>query len=246
MWRGLLVLALASCDKLLSLGPIAPLPDAPPDASMFTCTEHASAFWCADFDEAGPITYGDGMPVMIPAATANITAMARAPASSDPNALWVDATATTTGRYDVRYSNAKTVTRVHVELDVDIAQFNTTSSTEIAEIGIDGANGALCHLQLQIDASKVMNVRYFKCNGATQQPATMFLGAIPVGFAHYALDLDIAAGLGSVTFDDATTTVKLATSSATGGTPYADVGVFFIGNPGGPQLAFDNVIATAI
>ena len=77
MGRQLLVIALAGCDKILSLTPIAP---PPPDASGFACGGLATKPWlCGDFDEATGEFFEDGAAVALPSAMGAVTAAAQMP-----------------------------------------------------------------------------------------------------------------------------------------------------------------------
>jgi hypothetical protein len=238
----LAVIALAGCDKLLSLNDVKAPPDAPPGCAGRT---NPVPFFCADFDEMMAVSYGDGVQSMVPPGTMGVMASTMPPAVSPPYALWVDASKGTGGHYDVMYSNSSTVTKLHAELDLRI-DGATPNTSELVDIGVDGPAGSLCHFQLQVHNDQTMRVRWYHCPGLSNQPQeTTFFGSIPVDFKHYALDFDIANMTASVTFNGVTTTDQLPPMlPGTSGTPFADIGVFAIGGTGGPKVGFDNVLVT--
>jgi len=238
-WTALI--ALAGCDKVLSLNDITRPIDAPPGLSCVR--DDPTAFFCADFDEMMAISYGDGVPTNVPQGMNNVNVGTMMPGASPPYALWIDATKATMGRYDLQYSNTASVTKLHAELDLRI-DGPIANTVELVEIGIDNSVGTSCHFQLQAHADQTMRIRWYHCLGQmTENPETTFYGSIPADFAHYTLDFDIANRMASVTFAGHLTPDTLPSISA-GGMPMADVGVFFINNPGGPKVAFDNVLVT--
>jgi hypothetical protein len=239
VWRWLILFA--GCDKLLSLDDITPPPDAPP--GLDCKRDDPTAFFCADFDEMMAVSYGDGVQTNVPQGTPPITAATMQPYASPPYALWIDATKATMGRYDLEYSNNASVKKIHAELDIRI-DGPIANTVELVEVGIDNTTGTSCHFQLQAHSDQTMRVRWYHCIGTmTQNPETTFFGSIPSDFQHYALDFDIGSGMASVTLAGTPTPDPLPLFGA-GGMPMADVGVFYIGAPGGPLIAFDNVVVT--
>lgn len=235
--RTALVLALpllTGCQDVLGL---ARVPDAP---AFAPCADRPPSLLCADFDESMPLAYGDGVPTMLPVATAGVSVTQCAPGVSSTSALCIDSQ---TAPYAFGPEGAgSAVAHLHASFDVMITR-GAPYAYEIVGIGIPGNANADCVANLQDDPNQ--GVRLMTDCAGSRQYAELLPG-IPATWAHCELDYDATNARATLAIDDgAPGTVDLAQYTPVAGPAQARVGVLHQQDATGPAVELDNLVVTA-
>jgi len=222
------VALLSGCDKVLGLDEITTPPPLCPNLAM-------QPFLCADFDEATPVVYQDGAMTALPVAT---SATVHPPASTLPNALWIENPAQPYAITDA--PSTPTVSVMHAELDLSVAG-TPSQSYEVLELGVGPKTAALpCHVSVQVSANGELSM----LPQCPTRDNAIGVVSIPQGFVHVVLDIDIGQGEAKMTVADSAVAPYSLPGTAQPGSPYASAGVLVTSGPI-PTTGLDNLVVTA-
>ena len=223
----LVMTLLAGCESVLEL-------DHVPDPHGFApCADQAPSLLCADFDEATPQVYEEGIASQLPAADPGASFEVRGPASSGPNALWVTGTS---ARYSVSGAAGQPVSHLHASLDLLVTEA-PSNAYEVVQIGV--SNPGTCSAYLQVNAPKINLMA--EC-GSTRDTVQV-LGALPAGWTHWDLDYDPGSTMATLAVNGGTPAMAAASESATG-TALVRAGLLYTNNAE-EQVGIDNLVITA-
>ncbi len=228
------LVALAGCDKMLSLNDITPPPDAPPGCTGIK----VPPFFCADFDEQDAVAYESGVMVTLPNPPANVTVQRVPPNVSPPYALWIDSQMPAYIIDDTQSS--PTVTQLSATFSLAVTR-PSAQDAELFELGVHSVTFD-CYAQLYIKADPTMPALWVKSVCPTQQQVQV-LSALPAVLTPVAMTFDVAAGTTTVQVEQADAVLMMDFQNPTGGTPHVKLGMLGTGGAG-PKVGFDNVIVS--
>jgi len=238
-----IVIALAGCDKLLSLNDITPQHglDAAIDAGPTYCSLLATQpFVCADFDAPSLVDYESGNPHMLPTGP---PATARAPGTSQPNALWIDASL---GGYTFKDMSSMATTRIEATFELDVDGYVIANDTvSIVALSLTNADCGPCRIEIQLDQSGGPGIIVAAYASGFYDHHTLAPLPPPNTFLQVDVVYDLASGQASARVGAASPTMFVVPSSTKPAAPSTEIGAGL--RPaaiGGPSLALDDVVVT--